>query len=125
MLAVTKDDDSLECVKLLLQNDANHNVKDEEGNNLLHLAALNSNNKILDYLAKNLQINIFERNSKGETPLNICQARKNNEGVKNLEKYTDQFDNSKKQAEALLAELEREEDQSEEARNKRRQKKWR
>lgn len=85
----------MDCVKLLLQNEANSNVKDEDDNNLLHLAALNGNNKTLDYLSKNLKISIFERNKKGETPLNICKFLKNAEGEKILEQYTEEYDNSK------------------------------
>ena len=125
MLAVAKGDKCLECVKTLLQNEADSTVKDEDGNNLLHIAASNGNNKILDYLSKNLKINIFDRNNQGETPLNICQSNKNSEGAKILEQYTDEYDSSKKQAEELLDEIQKEEEMTEEARAKRRQKKWR
>jgi len=120
MLAVAKSDKCLECVKLLLQNDASPNVKDEAGNNLLHLAALNGNNAILDYLSKNLKINIFERNQKGETALNICQLNKNADGTKILQQYTDEFDSSKNQAQQLLDEIEKEEAKTEKAKAQKR-----
>ena len=63
---------------------------------MLHIAAINGNNKILDYLSKNLKINIFERNFSGETPLNICQVQNNSKGVEILEQYTSEYDQSKK-----------------------------
>jgi ankyrin repeat protein len=77
MLAIARDDSNLECVKLLLQKGANYKVEDEYGNTVHHIAALNGNNNILDYLAKNLKIELFARNEKGETPLSICQQLKN------------------------------------------------
>jgi ankyrin repeat protein len=81
MLAVARSDENLECVKYLLQKGANYKVEDEYGNNLHHIAAINGNIKILDYLAKNLKIELFSRNGKGETPLSICQQMKNQEGI--------------------------------------------
>jgi ankyrin repeat protein len=39
MLTVAKGDECLDCLQILLQNDADYRVKDEEGNNLLHIAA--------------------------------------------------------------------------------------
>jgi len=77
MLTVAKSDENLDCLKVLLQHNANFSAKDEDNNGLLHIAALNNNNKMLDYLSKNLKIDIFERNTKGETALNICQTLKN------------------------------------------------
>ena len=125
MLAVAKDDANLDCVKVLLKHGANFNCKDECGNTVLHVAALNGNNKTLDYLSKNLKINLFERNRNGETALNICQTLKNPEGVKCLEQYQVEYDKSRTQAEELLEELYKEEEHDEEARARRRQKKWR
>ena len=73
MLAVARDDSNLDCVKLLLQKGADYKVLDEYGNTLHHIAALNGNNLIMDYLAKNLKIELFSRNAKGDTALSICQ----------------------------------------------------
>ena len=120
MLAAARDDANLDCVKLLLKHGANFNCRDECGNTVLHVAALNGNNKTLDYLSKNLKINLFERNQKGETALNICQTLKNPEGVKCLEQYQVEYDKSRTQAEELLEELHKEEEHDEEARARRR-----
>ena len=71
------------------------------------------------------KFNLFERNRNGETALNICQTLKNPEGVKCLEQYQVEYDKSRTQAEELLEELYKEEEHDEEARARRRQKKWR
>jgi ankyrin repeat protein len=85
MLAVSRDDKNLDCVKILLQAGADFTSKDSYGNTVIHLAAMNGNNKILDYLSKNLKINIFERNKVGDTALSVCTASKNTEGANILE----------------------------------------
>ena len=78
MLAVANGDKGgLESLNVLLLNGANFSNKDYYDNSLLHIAALNNNNKILDWLLKNLKIGIFDRNRNGETALNICQTNKN------------------------------------------------
>ena len=110
MLAVAGTDSNLECVKLLLQKGANYKVEDEYGNNLHHIAAINGNNQILDYLAKNLKIELFSRNEKGDTPLSICQQMKNQKGIEILQQYKDDYDKSKTFAENLLDELEHEDE---------------
>lgn len=79
----------------------------------------------MDYLSKNLKIDIFERNKKGETALNICQTNKNAEGVEILEQFQQECDNSRNLANKLLDELENEEAKGEEAKAKRKEKKWR
>ena len=98
MLAVAKSDNCLDCVKVLLKSKAYTAVKDCFNNNLLHIAALNGNNDILDYLAKNLSISLVERNEAGETAMNICQRLKNPKGINILSQYQDMQDNSKKTA---------------------------
>ena len=60
-------------------------MEDEYGNTVHHIAALNGNNNILDYLAKNLKIELFARNELGDTPLSICQKLKNQDGIKILQ----------------------------------------
>lgn len=105
MLAVAGDDKNLECVKTLLKNKANYKVTDQFDNNLLHIAAMNGNNKILEYLGKNLDIEIFARNNKGETPLNIVSAAKNDDGIKILKQFQSDYDQSKNIADQLLEEL--------------------
>ena len=86
MLAVAKGDENFDCLQVLLAQGADFNCTDEYDNNLLHVAALYGNNKILDYLAKNLKLDLFARNNKGETALNICHTAKNQAGVVLLEK---------------------------------------
>jgi len=125
MLAVAKGDENLDCVKLLLSQGADFLAKDSAENSVLHVAALNGNNKILAYLAKNLKIDIFGRNKKGETALNICAAQKNQAGADLLADFQQEYDSSKNQAADLLQELAAEEEHEEEAKAKRKQKKWR
>tara|TARA_B110000285_G_scaffold233275_1_gene306558 strand:- start:1876 stop:3093 length:1218 start_codon:yes stop_codon:yes gene_type:complete len=125
MLAVAKGDENFDCLQALLAQGANFNCKDEYDNNLLHVAALYSNNKILDYLAKNLKLDLFARNSKGETALNICHTNKNSAGVALLEALQHTCDSSKGTADSLLSELAREEEQAEKSKAQRKQKKWR
>lgn len=91
----------------------------------MHVAALYGNNKILDYLAKNLKLDLFARNSKGETALNICHTAKNTAGVALLEDLQHTCDSSKGTADSLLSELAKEEEQAEKAKAQRKQKKWR
>lgn len=77
MLCVAKGDENLDCIKLLLQYNADYTKKDLYENTILHIAALNGNNKIITYIVKNLKIDIFERNKDGETALSICKSLKN------------------------------------------------
>jgi len=98
MLASVRSDENLECVKTLLQLGANFECLDEFGNNVLHIAAMNGNNKIIDYLSKNLKIGIFTRNKNGESALSICEALNNEEGSKILQKYMEEYDTSKNKA---------------------------
>ena len=125
MLAVAKGDENFDCLQVLLAQGADFNCTDEYDNNLLHVAALYGNNKILDYLAKNLKLDLFARNNKGETALNICHTAKNQAGVVLLEKLQKTCDASKSTADSLLSELDREEEQAEKSKAQRKQKKWR
>ena len=52
----------MECVKTLLSKKARTDVVDENDNTLLHIAAANSNNKVVDYLGKNVIVETFARN---------------------------------------------------------------
>jgi len=72
MLCVARDDANLDCVKTLLTAKADFTTLDIFNNSVLHIAAINGNNKILEYLAKNLKIDIFARNKDGETALTLC-----------------------------------------------------
>lgn len=90
----------------------------------MHIAALNSQNAILEYLTKNLRMEIFARNNAGETALFICKSLKNQKGVEILEKYQ-QYDQSRDKTEDLLKELEDQERKEELAKQKKKEKKHR
>lgn len=119
MLAIAQGDDNYETAHAILALGANCNCKDEYQNNLLHIAALYNNNKLLDYLAKNLTLDPFARNTKGETALNICQTAKNQAGVAILAALQQTCDSSKNTADSLLNELDREEEQAEKSKAQR------
>ena len=59
MLAVAGGDHNLDCVKALLNKGVDYKCEDDNGNTVLHIAALNGCNQILDFLAKNLKIELF------------------------------------------------------------------
>lgn len=86
MLACASNFDSLSCVQLLLRNQADHTCTDAHENTLLHVAAMNDNNNVLYHLVSKVKIDLFARNKNGETALNICQQKKNADGIKILEK---------------------------------------
>jgi len=111
MLAVARDDANLECVKTLLSHGANFECRDTLGNGIIHIAAMNGNNKILDYLTKNLKTDMFSRNQKGESALSLADA----EGAKILEQYQMEYDQSGSTAQELLDELSKEAEHDEEA----------
>lgn len=81
MLCVASGDHNIDCVKLLLISKADFTLLDIYNNSVLHIAALNSNNLILEYLAKNLKIDIFARNKDGDTALTLCERVNNTEGA--------------------------------------------
>jgi len=72
MLYCQRSDDNVDGFKQLL-NFMDYTVSDENGNNILHIAAMSSNNKMVDYISKNLKIGIFDRNKNGESALSICE----------------------------------------------------
>ena len=125
MLAVAGGDSNVDIVKALLNSKADFKKTDEFGNSILHIAAMNSNNKMMDFIAKTLKIDIFGRNKDGETALSICQTNKNQEGVDLYEKHQQIFDKSKDAAGDLLKALEDEEEHDKEAKSKKKDKKWR
>lgn len=90
MLAIVSPTPRMECVKLLLSRGADYRIREKgTDNNILHLCAkVNKNNtNILEYLARNLKLNLFERNNDGDTPLSICQYNKNVAACKILEQF--------------------------------------
>jgi len=89
MLAVASPKANLECVKILLSQNADQKCREAQtDNSLLHLCAkYSTKNEIMEYIVKNLKLNLFERNKNGDTPISICEANKNVKSVKLLEKY--------------------------------------
>jgi len=85
---------------------------------VLHLAALNGCNQILDFLSKNLKIELFARNKAGETCLSICQQQQNARGVEIMGQLKADYDKSNVVSQELLNELMQEEENTEEARAK-------
>lgn len=105
---------NVECVKILLKYKASVETADEFGNNPIHIAARAKNNKILEYLGKNSNLDIFARNNEGKTALNICKDVKNSEGEKILSELCSEYDQSSKIANDLLNEIENEENKAQE-----------
>lgn len=98
MLAVASEKANLEVVKQLLAAHATFTNKEKHtGDNIVHLAARHCPNlEILEYLVRSLnQDMLFERNKKGDTPLSICVAQKNQAGVELLEKLQVTYDKSR------------------------------
>jgi ankyrin repeat protein len=125
MLAVAGGDGNIDIVKALLNAKADWKKTDEFGNNLLHIAAMNSNNKTMEFIAKTLKLDIIGRNKAGETALLFCQTNKNQDGVDLLNNFTAKFDKSNNAANDLLKALEDEEEFDKEAKSKKKDKKWR
>lgn len=118
MLAIAGGDNNLDCVKALLNKGVDYKCEDDQGNTVLHIAAINGSIKILDFLCQNLRIELFKRNKAGETTLSICQQQQNQRGVQILERFKADYDKSGTAAEELLGELEKEVEDTEEAKAK-------
>lgn len=98
---------------------------DEFGNTIIHIAAINSNNAMIEFIVRTLKLDIFGRNKAGETALSICEMNNNQEGVDIFKKYLQSFDKSGDAADDLLKALEEEEEHDKEAKSKKKDKKWR
>jgi ankyrin repeat protein len=124
MLACAGSGKSLDCVKILLSKKARINSVDEQDNTLLHIAAANSNNKVVDYLVKNvLEEKTFARNKSGETALNVCQRVGNTEGANMLKGFQADYDKSANIADQLMNELEAEDEKAKAQKDKNKDKK--
>ena len=94
MLAIVSPYSDVECVKLLLSAKADYTIKDKHtGNNIFHLCAERcKNDKVFEYLLKNLKIDIFATNSTGETVHSICKRIKKTARIKIVEDVEKLFD---------------------------------
>lgn len=125
MLAIAGGDHNLECVKALLNKGVDYKCEDDQGNTVLHIAAINGCNQILDFLCKNLKMELFTRNKAGDTTLSICQQQQNQRGVEIMKSFEADYDKSRVYADDLLGELMMEEEHHEKEKEKRKQKKIR
>ena len=91
----------------------------------MHIAAASGNHKVLEYLAKNVEIDIWDRNDKGMTPLNICETLKNEDSIKLLREIGAEYDKSKDAVNDLYDELMAEEEKAKEDRAKKAEKRKR
>ena len=97
-------------------------------NNLFHLAAQNpvDTNCLKHILYSTTKLDIFERNTAGDTALTLCTKTGNAEAIKVIEDYQKFFvDKTGKKADELMAELVDEEDKNAKAKQKKKEKKQR
>jgi ankyrin repeat protein len=127
MLAVAEGAQHIEAVRILLANKADTTILDTYGNNILHIAAHYQNIDAIEFLTLNSQkLNILERNQNGETPMSIVQDKKNERGIKILERFISvSGDTSKQNVDDLLNELDAEKEKQEKDRLKKKEKKYR
>ncbi len=97
----------LDCIKFLLTQNANFGLKDHDQNTVLHLCAIFGNNKALEWITKNVKVDVFARNAKGETVMSIAKEKNNEEAIKTLTPILEN-DESKTAIESLLNEMEQE-----------------
>ena len=88
MLVLASRHSELGVVKMLVENGANTDVRDQmTDDNLLHICAKHClTDDVFDYILKTLSIDINDRNNAGETPLIICKLKRNKHRVELLEK---------------------------------------
>lgn len=84
MLCAAGGEENFEGFKILLKHKASYTTKDSNDNNVLQVAAAHDNNKVMEYIVKNLEVDTFWRNNAGETALTICQNNNNEAGVELL-----------------------------------------
>jgi len=96
MLACVGEKATLEAVKTLLALKADFKKREpRDGNTVLYLAAKHAPHDVLEYLVTNIPTEmLFERNTKGDTALTICQASNNTKAVDLLEDVQSHYDNS-------------------------------
>ncbi len=113
---------SLDCIKLMLLHKVDPTTSDHEGNTALHICVYHANNAALDWLVKNTPIDIFARNSKGETALSIAKEKHDQEAIDIIESIM-QNDQSKQVYESLINEMEAEEEKEAAKKGKKKERK--
>lgn len=126
-LAICGKKPRLAIVKGLFAKEANHLVKESStGNTILHLAAeYCTEYDVFEYLVKNARVDLFQRNNAGDTVLTICQSRGDAKFTNLVEESQRLLDDSAKKTDELMAELIGEENKTEKARAKKKEKKHR
>lgn len=128
MLAIASEHTNLDIIKQLLAAGADYKVHEKvTGDNIIHLSARwSAKIEIIEYLVRSLSSELlFERNSKGETPLSIAANLKNQKMIKLLEDLQVSYDKTRQKAGDFLAQLEAEEEKNERERLKKKDKKYR
>ena len=62
----------LDLIKLFVEMGVDASIPDNFGSYPIHLAAANKNRKLLEYLVKDLKLDVNTRNGQNETPLHIA-----------------------------------------------------
>lgn len=128
MLAIASEHTNLDIIKQLLAAGADYKVHEKvTDDNIIHLSARwSAKIEIIEYLVRSLSSELlFERNSKGETPLSIAANLKNQKMIKLLEDLQVSYDKTRQKAGDFLAQLEAEEEKNERERLKKKDKKYR
>jgi len=87
-LAIVSQHTNVNSVRVLFGAECNHFVFEAStGNNVLHLAAKNCSESIqvLEYVLKNSRLDMFARNTAGDTALTIVSLSKNSRAIEILE----------------------------------------
>jgi ankyrin repeat protein len=105
---IAKEEESIECIKILNEAKCNLEMKDFDRNNILHVAVKNKKIKILKFLVENLDLKslINETNKKGQTPSGIAINEGFNEISEYLKSYNVIDENLQKDLEDLINEEE-------------------
>ena len=105
---IAKEEESIECIKILNEAKCNLEQKDFDRNNILHVAVKNKKIKILKFLVENLDLKslINETNKKGQTPSGIAINEGFNEISEYLKSYNVIDESLKKDLEDLINEEE-------------------
>ena len=93
---------------------------------MIHIAALHCDNiDVFTYLVRNLKIDIFQRNTAGDTAFSICQSNGDKAKLKEIEAVKATNDNHRSKADDLLKELENAEEKAKKLKEKNKEKKKR
>jgi ankyrin repeat protein len=106
-LVVVSAFSDLETLQILLQQRANTKITEREtGNNLYHLAAIHCTNfDVFQYIVKNVDLDLFERNKAGETLASLVKASDDKKRYQLVEEIQNLRDRTKLEAAKLLEEL--------------------